>query len=332
MGSSVNPVDFTRSFLQETKNHLAGKGVDEKSIETSTNDMWINEYLEGSTNKLPSLETFSRDIKRLQSDDPSGQSSMLYCGLAVLAATVTASQVGSLSPGSPLFAGISGVVGKSLLTPKMEKEIGEHNDRFFAEKVGFSDDPELNKRLNEVGQKVLKHSSLPEGEFKFRVLDQETPNAHTSPGHIYVTKKMLEILPKDDHLAFYLGHEIAHLEDQDHGETLGQQKFHALIKQGTLMLRDAPLGDKTVGDVRREILKNFKESTRDYNWDNELAADRRGAELMAKAGYSPEEAVNAIRIPGKVMEEMGHKWDPETAQHPEMSRRMDAVRKIVEGI
>lgn len=331
MNPSINPINFTKSFLQENARYIKQKGVSPDSFQASGDELWLNEYLQGTTEKLPNMETFDRDIKKLEKDDPSGQSSSLYCGLAVLAASVAASQVGSISPGSPLFASISAVIGKSLIPPDQDNKLGEEMNMAIKSNVDFYTDPDMNKRLNRVGKNILKHSTLPESDYEFHVLDQDAPNAYTAPGHIYFTRKMMEILETDAQLAFFIGHETAHMEDRDHAETLGHQHYRELVR-GTLMMRDQNMVDKTVGDYRRETLNNFKESSIDYDRENEFSADRRGVQLMAKAGYSPEESLKAITIPDNIMKELGHKWDPEKSKHPETSKRLVAIREEVDKI
>ena len=326
--SSINHIDFTKAYLGKTRDAALNK-TSEKNIEISTEDMWINDVLGGNTTKQPSLETFNRDIKRLEADDPSGQSSMMYCGLALLASSTALVNLGASTPASPLFPAMAGAIGKALISPDAEKQIGKEIDSYFESQVGFSDDPAMNKRLNDIGNEIIKQSNLPDGKYDFKILDMDNPNAHTAPGKIYMTRGMMELLDKDSHLAFFVGHEVAHMEDRDSMENLGEKAFRNTIKQGTFMLRDASLGEKTVGEARKELMEMYTDASKNYGWENELTADRRGAELMIKAGYKAEEAVEALEISNKKVEEMGYKWNPETSAHPEISKRIEVVSELI---
>lgn len=288
--------------------------------------------IEGKTSAQPTLETFNRDMKKIQSDNPTGQGTLMYCGLALLASATSLVNLGASSPAGPLFPVIAASIGKTLISPETETQIGKEIDGYFQGKVGFCNDEKLNARLNEVGSKIIGASALPEGKYEFRILDMEQPNAHTAPGRIYMTREMMELLSDDSNLAFFIGHEVGHLEDRDGMEALGTGAFRDTIKQGTMLLRDAPFGDKTVGEIRRELLSNFAASSKKFGWENELNADRRGAEIMIKAGYKAEEAVNALKIPLKKLEELGYQWNPETSEHPDIESRVAVVEKAVKNM
>lgn len=96
-----------------------------------------------------------------------------------------------------------------------EVEIGEkiHKKIFKAEIFKGIKDVNLDKYINDVGNKVAENVKRKNIKYKFRVIESFWPNAFSIPGgHVYVTTKLLEVLRSEAELAAVLGHEIAHID------------------------------------------------------------------------------------------------------------------------
>ena len=115
------------------------------------------------------------------------------------------------------------------------------------------------------------------------VLDnQGLVNAFAAPGNfVFISTGMLKFVKNEDELAFVLAHEIAHIE-LDHG-------LNAIkSKQGADLFKDA------AGDVVAGMGGLFDAMENGFSADLEGEADRRGAELVALAGYDPKAGVAVI--------------------------------------
>ncbi|MCC6443670.1 MAG: M48 family metalloprotease [Armatimonadetes bacterium] len=72
-------------------------------------------------------------------------------------------------------------------------------------------DPELNKRVNTIGQAIAAVVDEKRFAYTFKILDEKDVNAFSLPGgFIYVNKGLLDYVRSDDELAGVLAHEITH--------------------------------------------------------------------------------------------------------------------------
>ena len=112
--------------------------------------------------------------------------------------------------------------------------------------------------------------------------DQKLVNAFAAPGNfVFISTGMLEFVKSEDELAFVLAHEIAHIE-LDHG-------LNAIkSKQGMDLFQDAAGGAMPGLDGLFGFMENG------FSADLEGEADKRGAQLTARAGYDPNAGVAVI--------------------------------------
>jgi predicted Zn-dependent protease len=106
-------------------------------------------------------------------------------------------------------------------TWQQEAEIGKQTSKEVAALFGLYRDPQLERYVTEVGNRVLATSHLrragTEEQFRntpvtFTILDSPIINAMALPGgYIYVTRGMLAHLNDEDQLASVLAHEIGHV-------------------------------------------------------------------------------------------------------------------------
>lgn len=117
---------------------------------------------------------------------------------------------------------ILGLVLFSLLFPENviaidEEEIrfGNYQDKFLISTQSFIFNETLNRRINEIGDKISKAPDKPQNiKYTFRVINDPTINAYAAAGgFIYVTTGLLDILDSEDELAAVLAHEIAHVNE-----------------------------------------------------------------------------------------------------------------------
>ena len=117
--------------------------------------------------------------------------------------------------------------------------------------------------------------------------DKSVINAFSAPGNfVFISTGMLDFVRNEDELAFVLAHEVAHVE-LDHGLNAVKSK------QGTDLMKDvAGNAFPGLGGLLGNMMGYMENG---FSADLEAEADRRGAELAAKAGYNPRAGVNVIR-------------------------------------
>jgi hypothetical protein len=148
------------------------------------------------------------------------------------------------------------------------------------------------------------------------ILPLRDPNAFVSEqGEIAVTEGLLERLDGRDEIAFVLAHELAHLL-KGHPRNLERnptrlERLRTEVERG--------LGGSVIG-TGLNLLLNAVASY--YSREREREADEEAIRLMAKAGFEPAAAENALKRLGK--EEGLLSW---FRSHPFLAERLDIVRQ-----
>src|SRR5690606_12080383 len=151
-------------------------------------------------------------------------------------------------------------------------------------------DMRLQQYVNEVGQRAAKASHRPELQYVFTVLDSQDINAFTTGGgFVYITRGIMTYLNSEAELAAVLGHEIGHITAR---HPVRQQSQSTLAGLGA-----AAVGIFTgSGDLAN--LANYAGAAlvRGYGRDQELEADRLGAEYLVGIGYKPDHMIDVVRL------------------------------------
>jgi predicted Zn-dependent protease len=201
---------------------------------------------------------------------------------------------------------------------------------------GPYEDQQLQTYVNEIGQRTAKASHRPELEYHFMVLDSEDINAFTTGGgYVYITRGIMNYLNSEAELAAVLGHEVGHITAR---HPVRQQSKSTLSNIGA-----AAVGIFT-GSADLAGLANYAGAAlvSGYGRDQELEADRLGAEYLVKSGYSPEHMIDVVRLlKNQEMFELARareeKREPRVyhgvfATHPDNDERLSEVVKAAEKL
>ncbi|MEM9530747.1 MAG: M48 family metalloprotease [Pseudomonadota bacterium] len=178
----------------------------------------------------------------------------------------------------------------ALMSEEKEAELGAELHLRMMASVNAYPDPQLQEYVDEIGQRVAKHSDSPDRTYTFTVLDDDLVNAFAIPGgYIYITRGMLAHLNSEAELAAVLGHEIGHVTARHSLKRQSKQGlWNALSTLSAIATRSRLAGEAAgiVGDVM----------TTGYGRDQELEADQLGAQYMAKAGYATEAITDTVTL------------------------------------
>lgn len=178
------------------------------------------------------------------------------------------------------------VTGKKQLmfmSESQEMAMGaEAHPQVLAE-FGVYPDSNLQRYINNIGQRMVQvshRSSLP---FQFKVVDSPVVNAFAVPGgYVYFTRGILAYFNDEAQLAGVLGHEIGHVTAR-HGATqqtqqmLGQVAFiGAMIASPRL----AQFGDQLGQGLQLLFLK--------FSRDDESQSDELGVQYSSKIGFDAQ--------------------------------------------
>jgi predicted Zn-dependent protease len=193
-------------------------------------------------------------------------------------------------------------------------------------KTPISRDPVANARLQRVGQRISAVSGLTNVQWEFVVFDKQDKNAFVLPGgKVGFYKGLIDIAPKDDHIACVMGHEVGHVQAKHSAERYSQQVgASALMTAAQVGLSgsqnsNAWLAALGLGAQVGILLP--------YSRLQETEADRVGVDNMHKAGYDVREAVKFWEI--MASQEGGSRPPAIMSTHPSPEGRMAELRAYI---
>lgn len=140
-----------------------------------------------------------------------------------------------------------------------------------------------------VAQAIIKNAG---GNWEVVVFDDESLNAFALPGNkIGVHTGLVELVDNADQLAVVIGHEIGHVQARHGNERMSQ---NIAVQQGISITQaittpQSALGKTAIGllgvGAQYGIILPFSRL-------HESEADIIGLDLMAKAGFNPQESIN----------------------------------------
>ena len=202
------------------------------------------------------------------------------------------------------------------MPPKAESGLGE----LFAEKFTDGKRSDKEKQLQDLLDKLRRHSSLPGNNYTVHLFDSPEVNAVALPGrNIIVFKGLLDAVDSENELAFVLAHELGHFANRDHLRGLGR----GLVM---LAISVAILGENNSASTF--IMNSIINVEMTFSRSQELAADRYAIELLNRRYGHIGGAVDFF---GKIREKnrMGH-IQHYFASHPHPDSRIEALEDIIE--
>ncbi|HEY0407965.1 MAG TPA: M48 family metallopeptidase [Pyrinomonadaceae bacterium] len=186
-------------------------------------------------------------------------------------------------------------------------------------------DSEVTGYVNRVGQRLV--AAIPEefqhSEFRytFKVVDARDINAFALPGGpMYVNRGMIEAARTEGEMAGVMAHELSHVALR-HGTAQATKAQKYSILAGVAGIAGAVLGGPAIGQLGQAAVGTyFLKFSREY----ETEADVLGAQIMARAGYDPNDLANMF----KTIERQGGSGGPEfLSSHPNPANRYARINQ-----
>jgi predicted Zn-dependent protease len=182
-----------------------------------------------------------------------------------------------------------------MVSPQQEQALGYQAFADIRRHSRPAQDPALQTRMREVGERLARAADRPDYHWEFVVLkDEKMANAFCLPGgKVGVYTGLFKYIKDDDDLAAVLSHEVAHALARHAGERLSQGR---LAQAGGLAL-GIGLAALGVGSGASQVaMQGYSLGTKvgvllPYSRVQESEADKIGLILMAKAGYDPQSAL-----------------------------------------
>jgi len=170
-----------------------------------------------------------------------------------------------------------------------EVRMGESIAKEAETKYKLAGDPLIQKRAEDIGQKIASVCDRKDIDYHFKVLDDDEVNAVSLPGgFVYVNKGLVDKVANDDELAGVLAHEVGHIVARHSIKKLQAMMTYSILR---VLIATAPQASQ-VGNAA-DIA--FVELLTGYARDDELLADQLGARYTKLAGYNPRGMITFLQ-------------------------------------
>ncbi|MEO0853455.1 MAG: M48 family metallopeptidase, partial [Cyanobacteria bacterium J06648_11] len=231
--------------------------------------------------------------------------------------------VGGMAPaaeavdlGSLIFQGLR-VIQLSNISDSQDVELGKqiHGQIIEGDEVKLSQNQQLNRYINQIGQDLVSHSSRSKLPFQFFVVEDDALNAFaTTGGFVYINTGTIDAADTEDQIASVLAHEIAHITEKHVLENLQQS---AMIQGGAQALG---IGNSNIAAAGVELALRRPKSR-----DAEYEADATGLMMMYRAGYDPQAAPQFLT---KLLR-LGRNVPTIFSTHPPSRDRISRLNQII---
>jgi predicted Zn-dependent protease len=246
--------------------------------------------------------------------------------------------------GTQVVNPVSGRTERSVMDEASEVAEGKKaHEEVMKEFGGALANPKLQAYVNDIGQRLAKQSHRANLTWTFTVLDSPDVNAFALPGgYVYVTRGIMAYMDSEADLAGVVGHEIGHVTAR-HGaqRATKQQRAGAGVMAATVLgvLVEAVTGVQGAAQAANQVSTGIAAGNiASYSREQELQADKLGAEYLSRVGYDPKNMVDVIgvlkdqerfaidnaRAAGKKVPEGGN-W---LASHPTNEQRLSQITGI----
>lgn len=216
-------------------------------------------------------------------------------GLALLA---TATLLGAC--GTPVVNPVTGKSERTVMDEADEIAAGRKAHAQVLAEYGADDNPRLQAYVSELGQKLARQSHRAHLTWTFTVLDSPEVNAFALPGgYVYVTRGILAHLDSEAELAGVIGHEIGHVTARHGAQRATRQQSAGLgvLAATVLGVLLEKRGVEGAADLASQVSQGVAAGyIASYSREQELQADRLGAEYLARNRYNPQNMVHVIGV------------------------------------
>jgi predicted Zn-dependent protease len=170
-----------------------------------------------------------------------------------------------------------------------EVALGQSIAREVEKEYKLGQDPLMQKRVEDIGEKIVAVCDRKDIRYHFYVLEDNEVNAFSLPGgYVYVNKGLIDKVDNDDELAAVIAHEVSHIVARHSIKKLQAMMGYSLLRMLTLAV---PQGGSGVADTADLA---FTQIMVGYAREDELLADQLGARYLKLAGYNPRAMIDFL--------------------------------------
>ncbi|MCD6540187.1 MAG: M48 family metalloprotease [Candidatus Omnitrophica bacterium] len=206
-----------------------------------------------------------------------------------------------------------------------EKEVnlGKNISQAIEKEMPISKDPLLNKKIWEIGEKLVKVCDRKEINYYFYIIDKDEKNAFSIPGgYVYIFKGLLDILDNDSQIAFVLGHEIGHIVARH-----SIKRLQASLGYNFLILASSQI--KASGNISQiqGISLILATILSGYSQEDEFLADSLALKYLQRAGFPPQAGIEVLKKLEQAQEKEPLREIAYFRSHPFVSQRIKRIKQ-----
>lgn len=204
-----------------------------------------------------------------------------------------------------------------------EKEIklGQSVSKAIEDEYKLLDDFALQKKVEEMGQRIVAVCDRKDINYRFKVLDDKTVNAVSLPGgYVYLFKGLTDKADNDDEIACVIAHEVGHVVAKH-----SIKKLQAAMGLNLLNLLLLPAND---ADLIRGANAAFAAVFLAYSQEDEFLADSLAVKYATKSGFNPEGMLTFLEKLKDQKEIRGFSY---WRTHPYITERIAMIRRQLHG-
>lgn len=178
----------------------------------------------------------------------------------------------------------------ALLSPQMERQLGEEFMRAARRHWRVLDDADLNHYVRTLGARLLG-GETPTGDYHFFLIDDPALNAFAVPGgYIGIHSGLFLAAANEAELAGVLAHEIAHIQQRHLPRLVAEAKRAQMPRLATLLAAILLSGSSGAGAQALATAGAAAEIQHQLNFSRgfEQEADRLGLAALARAGFDTD--------------------------------------------
>ncbi len=207
---------------------------------------------------------------------------LLFCLVLTISGNLHAEEINLPELGSP---------SDQYLSPSAEKQLGREFMLSVKKSAKVLDDPLIEEYVQDLGDRLLKHSDATGQGFTFFVLDEPSINAFAGPGgYIGIHSGLILATQSESELASVIAHEIAHVT-QKHLLRAFDAANQMSGKTAALLLASILVGVAGGADAGIAMATSAQASAIqeqiNFTRGNEEEADSVGIQLLADADFDP---------------------------------------------
>ena len=216
---------------------------------------------------------------------------------------------------SLIFRGIQ-VIQISNMSDRQEVDLGRQmNQQLQSSNIRFSRNSQINRYVEQIGQRLVASSDRPNLPFTFQVVEENSINAFaTLGGFVYIHTGLIKEADNEAELASVIGHEIGHITGRHLVQQMRQREIASGVASVAGLDRNAAVG------LGLELVLNRPRSRRD-----EFDADNRGLLAMTQAGYAQSATISFMQ---KLLQR-GGAIPAFLSTHPPTGDRINALQNSI---